>query len=500
MQMSYSRANPLAFGGDALMVPVTSDWTKSALVKALDASFKKKLIKLAKADGFEAKAGSAFVLPTLGRLKVGRVVLWGLGDGKALTAEDLWDLMHKALKTLRSPAVKQLGLLVDFPDGLDPKRVLSKLSQGATCAAYRFDRYITKDRKNLAKADLTRLTFFGDGSKALAPAAAKKAIERGQIIGEGINIARDLVNEPAETMTPLEYAERAKALAKLYGFTCKVENEKQIARRKMGLFMAVARGSKIPPRLLTFTHAPAGAKGKPIVLVGKGLMYDSGGYSLKPSSGMETMKCDMAGSAAVLGAMTAIARLGVKRKVIGIVAACENMIGSGAYRVGDVFTGMNGKTVEVMNTDAEGRLTLADALTYAMSFKPELTVDLATLTGACVVALGEETVGLFASDDETADQLNGAFDRAGEDAWRLPLNKRLKPLLKSPIADLKNVGSRWGGAITAGLFLQEFVETGRWAHLDIAGPAFHTGEVGHLPKGGSGVGVATLLELVDPTV
>jgi len=235
------------------------------------------------------------------------------------------------------------------------------------------------------------------------------------------------------------------------------------------------------------------------VLVGKGLMFDSGGYSLKPSDGMETMKCDMAGGAAAVSAIWALARLKVQRKVVAIVAACENMIGGGAYRVGDVYAGMSGKTVEVLNTDAEGRLTLADALTYAQSFKPGLTVDLATLTGACVVALGEETVGLFASSDDVSALLTEAFGRAGEDIWPLPLNPRLKRLIKSDLAEIKNTGGRWGGAITAALFLKEFAPEGDWAHLDIAGPAFAKAAVAHLPKGGTGVGVASLVELVDPS-
>ena len=497
MQISYTRSDFLTVKADILVIPVYEDWAKAKSVKALDTAFNGRLIKRARAAGFKGSEKSRFSLDAWQDAPFFRVLLVGQGERSAPSFEKLWDFSHKTVKDLRSPAVRTAALLVDFEPGPKAERTIAKLAQGALSGAYRFDRYKTDESKKGKKADLKRLVLIGFGAEAPAPKAARAAIERGTIIGEAVNLARDLVNEPAETMTPAIFAARSRREAAKCGITCKVETEDRIRLRKMGLFLAVARGGKNPPRLVTLTWNPPGAKGKPVVLVGKGLMYDSGGYSLKTSSGMETMKCDMSGSAAVLAAITALARLKVRRKVIAVVAACENMIGPDAYRVGDVFTSMSGRTVEVMNTDAEGRLTLADALTYAQSFKPELLIDLATLTGACVVALGEESVGVFPSDDDTAERLEKAFERAGEDFWRMPLNPRLKRLLKSDIADLKNVGGRWGGAVTAALFLREFVdEKVRWAHLDIAGPAFHKSEVGHLPKGGTGVGVTMLVELV----
>ena len=232
------------------------------------------------------------------------------------------------------------------------------------------------------------------------------------------------------------------------------------------------------------------------MLIGKGLVFDSGGLCLKPGTSMETMKCDMGGAAAVLGLFRTLSVLQPARKIVGIIAACENAIGGDAYRPGDVIPSKNGKTVEIINTDAEGRLTLADALAYGLEFKPEYMVDLATLTGACVVGLGDFTVGAFANRDELRDKILGAAKAAGEDFWPLPLNKKLHGQLKSDIADLKHTGSRFGGAITAALFLEEFVDGTPWAHLDIAGPAYAGKETGHLPKNGTGVGVATLAELL----
>lgn len=498
MQINYLRATEEKASGDLLVLPVGKSWSKYQSVRRLDAASGGQLIKRAKAARFKGERHSSFVLQNFSGPGPDRIVLWGMKNAKTLGAEQFWDFTHKVIDKFRSPTVKNIDFALDLERLPNPRMALARMAQGVWSGAYRFDRYRKDEIKRNSRSKIKKVVFRGFGDAAPTTAAGRKAVWRGGVVGESINLARDLVNEPAESMTPQIFASRARKLASELGLTCKVEGEKQIARKGMGLFLAVARGSVNPPRLVTLTHSPEKAKGKPIVLVGKGLMYDSGGYSLKPSAGMETMKCDMAGSAAVLGTMAAIARLGVRRKVIGIVAACENMIGSAAYRVGDIYTGMGGKTVEVLNTDAEGRLTLADALTYAQSFKPELIVDLATLTGACVVALGEETVGVFA-DGDTENLIQDAFQNSGEDAWPLPLNPRLKPLLKSKIADIKNVGGRWGGAITAALFLQSFIEgKQKWAHLDIAGPAFHKSASGHMPAGGSGVGVAAMVELIDP--
>lgn len=484
---------------EALVLLVDENWEKAESVVTLDAALGGRLAARAKLLGFKGKLHASLTLDAFQATAHERLILWGLGDVATLSAEDWWDAGHKIIGALRKTGATRATIAFSLAD-VSPSLCVAKLTQGAVSGEYRFDRYIPEAAKKNEKRDLKTLTLYDMGATPLAPKTAKELLARGVILGEAVNFSRSLVNEPAETMTPEILATTARKMGKEVGLSVKVEDEKAIARRKMNLFLAVGRGSANPPRLITVTHAPAGAKGKPVVLVGKGLTFDSGGYSLKQPSGMETMKCDMAGAAAVLGAMYAIARLGVKRKVIAIVAACENMVDGGAYRVGDVFVGMNGKSVEIINTDAEGRLTLADALIYAQSFKPDLLVDVATLTGAVTVALGDQTVGVFGSD-ETAPLLLDAFARAGEDAWRLPVNPRLKRYLKSDIADMKNAGGRYGGAITAALFLKEFVaEDQKWAHLDIAGPAFNTSAVGHMPIGGSGVTVSTLVELVSPSV
>lgn len=498
MNVTYSKADVLKANIDGLIVPVAKNWERLPVVKMLDKALGGALIERAKKAEFKGGNKEQFSLDTA-HVKFEKLLLIGLGEDD-LSSETIWDIAHLAVRAMKAPLRKQLAFAVDSQTGLLKKAALSKLATGIVSGDYVFDKYKKKEQEKNKKRAVTKVAIFASGKGSPTPQVAKAAIDRGVIVGESVNEAKTLVNEPAESMTPVIFANQVKKLGQKAGFTVKVETEAQIKKRKMGLYMAVARGSKNPPRLITMTYAPKGAKGAPVVLVGKGLMYDSGGYSLKPTASMETMKCDMGGAAAVVGAMNALASMKVKRKVIAIVAAAENMIGSNAYRVGDVYTGMNGKTVEVMNTDAEGRLTLADALCYGQSFKPELIVDVATLTGACVVALGEQTTGVFANGEKLEKDVLAAFARAGEDAWPLPLNPRLKPLIKSPIADMKNTGGRWGGATTAGLFLEEFIEEGQdWAHLDIAGPAFQTKNVGHMPTGGSGVAAASLVELVDPS-
>ncbi|OGQ21257.1 MAG: hypothetical protein A2138_05395 [Deltaproteobacteria bacterium RBG_16_71_12] len=314
-------------------------------------------------------------------------------------------------------------------------------------------------------------------------------------------LARDLVNEPAGTLTPVELARRAVAAGKEHGFDVEVLDEKDIARERMGMLLAVAQAASPyrPPRVVKLSYR--GKKGKKrIALVGKGLTFDSGGLDIKPADGMLDMKVDMSGAAAVLGAFVALARLEPRVTLTGWLGCVENGVGGNAYHPGDVLTSRKGLTVEVNNTDAEGRLVLADCLDLAITeAKPDLVVDLATLTGACMVALGPSTAAVFTDDDTLAEDVRNAGKRAGEDFWRLPLNDALQEQLKSSIADCKNTGLRFGGAITAALFLKQFVD-GRatWAHLDIAGPADTDRDSEYTAKGGVGFGVRTLVGLIDP--
>jgi len=394
----------------------------------------------------------------------GQVLLFGLGED----ARSSGGRLAQALLRLR------------FPEALvEPLPEAYALAEGLLLGAYRFDRHRSeKEEKALT------LRILG----------AEEVLERARKVAEGVYLARDLVNEPPNLLIPEALAERALELGAL-GVEVEVLDEEAIASLGMGAFLAVAQGSANPPRFIRLRYAPPGARAR-LDLVGKGLTFDSGGYSLKPTESMTTMKGDMAGAAAVLGAMKSAALLGLHVEIRGYIAACENMISGRAYRVGDVLKTLSGKTVEVMNTDAEGRLTLADALFYAEREGAERILELSTLTGAAVVALGEEVAALFATEPAWGGLVQEAAHRAGEKVWPMPLEKAYREKLKSPVADLKNVGDRNGGAITAALFLSEFVRV-PLAHLDIAGPAF--AKKGHAlgPEGGTGFGVRTILEVAQ---
>jgi leucyl aminopeptidase len=322
------------------------------------------------------------------------------------------------------------------------------------------------------------------------------AVERGSVLGDCTNIARDLANEPSNRLTPSVFASRAVAIAVEGGLTAEVLDEKALAALGMEMLLAVGRGSHEPPRLAVIRHNPPGAPVRPVLaLVGKGVTFDTGGISIKPAEGMERMKDDMAGGAAVIGAMRAIAALKAPIKVIGIIPIAENMPGGGAYRPGDVLVSASGKTVEVLNTDAEGRLILGDALWYAQQAGATHLVDIATLTGAIIVGLGHFASGLFGQPRAWVDHVQAVADRAGDSLWQLPLSDEYRGLLKSEIADLVNTAGRFGGAITAAMFLKEFTGGLPWAHIDIAGTAWVEDARPYMPKGSAGIGIRTLAEL-----
>ena len=328
------------------------------------------------------------------------------------------------------------------------------------------------------------------------PQTSDKRLARGGGSHGAVIWARDLVNEPPITLTPSVFADEARQVAKDSKLQIEVLGPKEMKKLKMGMLLGVAQGSAEEPRLIHLTYRPAKVTKKTpqIALIGKGLTFDSGGLSLKPAKSMEDMKCDMSGAAAVLGAMRVFGALKPKVIVHGFIGATENMPGGRAIRPGDILKSMNGKTVEVLNTDAEGRLVLGDVIEYAKTLKVDEMIDLATLTGACMVALGRTTAGYFSNDESMAARFDLAAKRAGEDVWRLPLNDKMVELLRSPVADLRNIGDAYGGAITAALFLREFVGETPWTHVDIAGPAFVEGK--GPAAGGTGYGVMTLVEYV----
>jgi leucyl aminopeptidase len=432
-----------------------------------------------------------------------RILVYGFGERDRYDAEAARRFAGVAGRICRGVSAASLALVLTVRDVPDQDHrvveLVEGLAEGVFLGGYAFSTYLTKERKELRLKDV-RIAFAAEDVQGVKGAALRNALVRGQVLAEAVMAARDLVNEPANTLTPTLMAEIAKRVAKTHGLGFKVLGPKDMEKQGMGLLLGVAKGSEEEPRLIHITYEPAGlAKDAPVIcFVGKGLTFDSGGLSIKDSESMMAMKNDMGGGAAVIGAMQAIAQLKPACTVHGIVAATENMPDGRAIRPGDVLRSKKGLTVEVLNTDAEGRLALADAIAYALELEPTDLIDVATLTGACMVALGRLTAGYFASDEDTAQDVSKAIQRSGERFWRLPLETELREMLKSDIADIKNIGERWGGAITAALFLKEFVDGApvRWAHLDIAGPVVSQKDTGYLAKGGTGFAVRSLVEYV----
>lgn len=448
------------------------------------------LARVLEAEEFKGKVGTATAIHTQGKIPAERIIVAGLGKKGALTLSSLRLAGAAGLNKSRGLGVKKVvvALLGEAVRGAGPREKAQAIVEGGLLGTYRFLKYKgEKDKKDIQEVVLLAAKP-GDRASALAGAG------RGEIIGQATNYARDLISEPAGNMTPTILADKAREIAKEAGLKVKILERAEAEKLGMGSFLGVAKGSDEPPKFIALSYEPAGRPKKKVALVGKGLTFDSGGLSLKPPSGMETMKCDMSGAAAVLATMRAIGKLKPRVSVLGLVAATENMPSGHATRPGDVVRAMNGKTIEILNTDAEGRLTLADALCYAVGEKADEIIDIATLTGACVVALGKVQMGVFANDERLCRRVMGSAKQAGEGAWRLPLNEELKEATKSDIADIKNTGRAGeAGAIMGGLFLQEFVGGTPWVHLDIAGPAFLDRETVLDPKGASGVGTRTFL-------
>jgi leucyl aminopeptidase len=450
--------------------------------KGVDAALGGLLSRCAKEEEFSGKEGQALSLHTHGRIGAQRVALLGLGKDKDAdrTLEQLRLAASRAVKLAKSAGARTLT----FSGPVESPAEVQALAEGASLGAYAFDRY--KKEKKALKLTRVELLAAQKPARALSDAA-----RLGSEIADAVCIARDLVNEPAGQVTPRALAAEARRMAAAHGLTCQVLGRAQIRKLGMNLFLGVAQGSAEEPQLVRIAYD---APGKPVALVGKAITFDSGGLSIKTAQGMEDMKVDMAGAAAVIAAMRMVAEVKPPFAVRGYFGACENLPSGTAYKPGDVIVGKNGTSVEVLNTDAEGRLVLADVLAWAVGEKPAAVIDLATLTGAILVALGPWTAGLFSNDDALAGELLSAARTAGEPVWRMPLPAEMEDLIKSPIADLKNTGGRYGGSINAALFLQHFVGKVPWAHLDIAGPASLDKERGYNPRGGTGAGVRLLTQ------
>ncbi len=431
-------------------------------------------------EGFQAETGKTFVIHTDGKIAASRVLLVGVEfvTAKIQTAS--------AAAAKRAAGGKAKSIAIALSSEIEAHAVV----EGMMLGSYHFTRHKTVGMDKFQALEACIILTTPNKLNSV-----HDAVVLGGIVSRATIVARDLVNEPPSVTTPTYLADAAKSLAKASkNISCEVFGRPEIAKMGMGGLMAIARGSDEEPKFIKLSYKGGGRK--TVALIGKGITFDTGGLSLKPANSMETMKLDMAGAATILGVFSALDALGLKINVVGLIAATENMPGAKAVKPGDIVKIMNGKTVEILNTDAEGRMVLADALSYAVEkVKPDAMIDLATLTGACVVALGEEVAGLFASHQQLADDLLKAAVDTGESLWQLPLVDEYRDHMKGTISDLKNIGGgRWGGAITAALFLQEFTDsTIPWAHLDIAGPAFAEKELALSPVGGTGFGVRALL-------
>ena len=487
---------------ELLVVPWFEDEREGSL-SDLNQAAEGELARALSSKEFAGKPFDLFVTPIVNReWKARRVLFVGAGREAAFTTDLARKIATTGALAARQRRVSTMAFVVrpglPAPSGdIDMAGFLQSTTEGLTLGEFDGGSYKTGETKLSAAPRVTLVLLdLPDSSPETFP-RREAAISRGRILGECSNLARELANEPGNTLTPREFATRAARIASEGGASVDILDEKQIEALGMGLLMGVARGSSEPPRLIVFRHDPAGAvHGGPVLgLVGKGITFDTGGISIKPADGMERMKDDMAGGAAVACAMRAIAMLGAPIRVIGIVPMTENMPGGRAIKPGDILKSAEGKTVEVLNTDAEGRLILGDGLWYARKLGATHLVDVATLTGAVVVALGKHTTGLFGTPDWWVDQVRRVGDRAGDRMWPLPLYDDYFDLLKSDIADFTNTGGRPGGSITAALFLKEFTGGLPWVHLDIAGTAWAEEARPYQPKGATGVAVRTLAEL-----
>ena len=425
-------------------------------------------------DNFKGKFKETYLLQTYGKIPARKILVMGTGKKEDLTSDKVRELGAKITNKINS--IKAKTVAVDFENIDEYKK---ELAEGLLIGNYKFDKYKSDKEENEQETTI----FLNIDENVLKTA---------KITISAMETARNLANESASVMTPTKLAEIAQGL----GLNTRVYSGYEIEEMNMGAFSAVAKGSSEDPKFIHITYSPKDAK-KKIAIIGKGITFDSGGLNIKPASSMLTMRDDMSAAACVIGVMSKLKELNAQVEVHGIIAACENMPGCSAYKQGDVLTARNGKTIEVDNTDAEGRLTLADALCYACELEVDEVIDLATLTGACMVALGTQAAGIFGNDQDLIDRLINSADKAGERYWQLPMYKEYGETLKSEMADMRNSGSRWGGASSAAIFLQNFVKEGqKWAHIDIAGVAFLDSAQKYYTKGATGAGVRALINYI----
>ncbi len=484
MEFSIKTSAPEKLRTDCLLVGIYEGRKLTDLAKALDAVSDKAISLALKSGDLEGKAGTTLMLRQVAGISAPRVLLVGLGKADAWSLKSLRTSVRGALKALPAGVQQVATDLAVLPIKKTPiKHSAAALAETVLEATYQ----VNAIKAQAAEPHpLQQVTVLVDKA---AQSDAEAGLIQGQGLGLGVAYARDLGNLPPNICTPSYLGKQAEKLAKDYGFKVEVLEQAAIEKLQMGSFLGVTRGSEEPPRFIVLQHLHGKKSQKPVVLVGKGITFDTGGISLKPGADMDEMKYDMCGAASVLGVFKALGELKLPLNVVGLIPTCENMPSGRATKPGDILTSMSGQTIEVLNTDAEGRLILCDALTYAERFEPAAVIDIATLTGACVIALGHHVSGLFANNDALANALLAAGEQSGDRAWQMPLLDDYQPQLDSNFADMANIGGRAAGSITAACFLSRFAKNYDWAHLDIAGTAWKSGK----EKGGTGRPVPLLL-------
>lgn len=490
--IKVKKGEPLKQKTPCLLLGAQEGKLTTPLLKDLDSALDGALSRAVREKEFTGKQGQTLLLHPGKRLPAERVLLVGLGKNRKNALERLRQAAGTATAFLGGKHFTTFAVdLGSLPlAGKDLRETAQGTAEGIVLAAYRFDRFRTENREELPSV-LKEVSFLVEKQGQVRE--AEKGVERARCICRGVAFARDLVNEPGNVKSPDFLAQQAEEMAKDTGLACTILDKAAIEKEGMGALLGVAQGSVREPRFIVLEHRGGTDDARPIVLVGKGVVFDAGGISLKPAEKMDEMKMDMAGGAAVLGTMLAAALLKLPLNLVGIVPAVENLPSGSAIRPGDILTSLSGRTIEVLNTDAEGRLILADALTYAQRFNPRVVIDLATLTGACIIALGHQATGAMGNHEGLIRQLLRAGEETGERIWQLPLWEEYAAQLKSDIADVKNIGGRPAGTITAGTFLHKFVGDVTWAHLDIAGTAWEEKGRHYLTKGATGVGVRLLI-------
>ncbi|SNB47582.1 leucyl aminopeptidase [Geobacter sp. DSM 9736] len=479
--------NPLQYESQVLALGCFEDDRSALLIPELNEVLGGLIERLYIQGEFTGGLNKTTFIHSLGNLPSERILLVGLGQKDALTCDRLRQVAGTVVQLARAKGITEVASMIHLQAGTMEEGVAATI-EGAMLANYSFNRYRTKKK---GENPIERFSIFAPGPDHVP--LYEKAVTETRIISEAVLFARDMVSQPSNVVTPPFLAEEGIEMADVFGLGCRIIEQEEMEQLGMDALLAVSRGSRQPPKLIVLEHLPNRGE-RPVVLVGKGVTFDSGGISLKPRDGMEMMKTDMAGAAAVMATLRTVAALRLPLNVVGIIPAVENLPGGSAYKPGDVLCSMSGQTIEIVNTDAEGRLILCDAMWYARRYEPRAIIDIATLTGACTVALGTVATGLLGNDMDLKHLLSQAGEATGERVWELPLWEEYGELMKSDIADMKNAGGATAGTISAGWFLLQFVGDTSWAHLDIAGTAWEEKGRAYVPKGASGVGVRLLVE------